>query len=92
MKRPPLYQINHIHDGIQEIYFFENDYGASVIKHYFSHGGLAGLWELAVLTGNIDDYELCYTTPITSDVIGYLTDKQVSEILSDISNLPQFKK
>ena len=71
--------------GSQRIYRFPNGYGASVVRHEHSYGGRQGLFELAVLDSND---ELCYDTPITSDVIGWLTSKQVDELLDKISKLP----
>lgn len=60
--------------GIQKIYKFENGYGASVIKHRASYGGMDGLWELAVILFLEEEkWKLCYTTEITQDVIGFLT-------------------
>jgi len=41
-----------------------------------------------VLIGDEDMYELCYTTPIASDVIGYLTSEEVNSIIEDIKKLP----
>jgi hypothetical protein len=47
-----------------------------------------GLYEVAVLKKITDDnYVLCYDTPITDDVIGYLNNEQVIEILEQIKNL-----
>ena len=79
-----LKETNTIHgDGIQKVYSFPNGYGASVVKHKGSYGGKSGLWELAVLKDN----ELCYTTDITSDVMGHLNDPEVDRILNQISEL-----
>ena len=66
------------------LFNFNNGYGASVIKADYSYGGSDGLWELAVLDigGRIT-----YETPITSDVLGYLTDDKVKKILNKIKNL-----
>ncbi len=72
------------HDGIQYIYKAENGYGASIVQHQFSYGGEKGLWELAVLDPNGD---ICYSTPITSDVVGNLTDEKVNELLEQIDTL-----
>jgi len=73
-----------IHDGVGKEFKFENGYGASIVKHSFSYGGKKGLWELAVLK----DGELCYDTPITSDVIGHLNDPEVDRLLEEIKRLP----
>lgn len=49
-----------------------------------------GLFEVAVLKKVTDGhYKLCYTTPITYDVIGYLTNEEVIEILEQIKNLKE---
>lgn len=63
---------------------FENGYGISVVSHTFSYGGKQGLYEIAVLDS---DGELTYETPVTSDVIGYLTPEEVTEIMEKIQNL-----
>lgn len=70
--------------GIQKIYKFENGRGASVICHQYSYGGEEGLYELAVLDNN---GELDYTTPITNDVVGWLTWEEVIELLREIKEL-----
>jgi hypothetical protein len=62
---------------------FENGYGVSVIEH--GYGSEFGLKELAVLhSGGI-----CYDTPITSDVMGHLTDEEVAEIIEQVKQLPK---
>ena len=76
-----LKETNTIHgDGIQKVYSFPNGYGASVVKHKGSYGFNDNKWELAVLKDN----ELCYTTDITSDVIGHLNDPEVDAVLKQI--------
>lgn len=63
---------------------FDNGYGASVVSHEFSYGGKEGLYELAVLFNN----EIHYENPIANgDVIGYLTEEQVSDLLIKIQKL-----
>ena len=69
--------------GIQARIFFDNGYGASVIRSPYSYGGNQGLYELAV----IKDNNLCYDTPITDDVLGYLTEDQVTDYLRQIQEL-----
>ena len=71
-------------NGYQLLYKFENGYGASVVKHDRSYGGKKGMYEIAVLDNEGD---LCYDTPITSDVIGHLNMAEVDKILVNISHL-----
>lgn len=66
---------------------FENGYGASVIKHYGSYGYEEDLFELAVLKFDGGKCKLCYDTSITDDVIGYLTNDEVLELLEKIKQL-----
>jgi len=69
--------------GIQARINFDNGYGASVIKSPYSYGGNQDLYELAV----IKDNAICYDTPITDDVIGYLTEDDVTKYLGQIQEL-----
>lgn len=86
MKRFPD-KINLINGGVQLLYFFENGYGASVVRHDYSYGHDDGLWELAVLRGSSDNWGMDYSTPITPDVIGYLSNPDVSSYLTKIEAL-----
>ena len=67
----------------QSIVTFENGYKASVIND--GYGSDEGLYEMAILdsSGTID-----YTTPITDDVLGHLTEADVMKYLKQISELP----
>lgn len=74
------------------IFRFENGYGASVVKSPASYGMEKDEWELAVLRFDNFDKErsyIAYDTPITDDVIGWLNDQQVREILSKIRDLKE---
>jgi hypothetical protein len=70
--------------GVQARIQFDNGYGASVVKTPYSYGGDRGLYELAVLG---TDGHLTYDTPITSDVIGYLRDIDVTDVMGKIQQL-----
>lgn len=70
--------------GVGGRIIFDNGYGASVVSHQYSYGGKKGLYELAVLD---NDGQLTYDTPITNDVMGYLTPEKVTEILIQIQDL-----
>jgi len=74
-----------IHGGVQYIAKFNNGYGASVVRHSFSYGNQQGFWELAVLDS---DGDITYDTPITDDVLGYLTEEDVENTLNKIKTLP----
>ena len=63
---------------------FPNGYGISVVRTDYSYGGTDGLYELAVLTKG---GEITYDTPITNDVIGYLTPEEVTEHMKQIQLL-----
>ena len=89
--------LEHAHpafrDGTQRLFAFEGSpYGASVIQSKHSYGGESGLFELAVL--KFDDerrqdrhFTVCYDTPITEDVIGWLTEEEVQATLAQIDRL-----
>ena len=66
---------------------FDNGFGASVIKHEFSYGFEDDLFELAVLEWTGEYHGITYDTPITDNVIGYLTNDEVMNYLYQIKNL-----
>jgi hypothetical protein len=71
----------------QIVFKFPNGYGASLIQGPYSYGGNRGLFEIAVLTFNGNDHEICYTTDITDDVLGHLTEEDVISNLFKIFEL-----
>ena len=82
----------HKMGGEHHLHFFENGYGASVVRFEYSYGFDKGLWELAVIKGHDEDnYTLTYDTPITDDVIGHLNKKKINELLNQIEALPKEK-
>jgi len=86
--REYLTDTNYYDKGVQHLYKFPNDYGASVIKTDYSYGGKSGLWEIAVYDYSIDKSgEITYHTPITQDVIGHLSWVNVEKTLEEIFKL-----
>lgn len=76
--------------GVQKLFRFPNEYGASVVRFPGSYGSESGLWELAVIRykgAAIDEFSLTYDTPITEDVLGHLTEQDVDELLVRIEAL-----
>ena len=86
-----ILSIEDMCNGVHYVFKFDNGYGASVIKHDYSYGHDMDRWELAVINfWMIDEpnhYDLEYNTPITDDVIGYLTDEEVRNYLQKIKEL-----
>jgi hypothetical protein len=70
--------------GKQCIVQFPNGYGASIVQGPHTYGGDKGLYELAVFD---KDGQITYDTPITNDVLGYLSEQEVEKTLFDIKNL-----
>ena len=70
--------------GVQCRMMFENGYGVSVVSHTYSYGGKKGLYEIAVLDKN---GELTYDTPVTNDVIGYLSETGVTDVMKKVQEL-----
>jgi hypothetical protein len=62
---------------------FDNGYEVSVVKSPHSYGGDKGLYELAIFK----DGEICYDTPITDDVIGYLRPEDVTDVMERVEKL-----
>lgn len=79
--------------GIVARYFFPNGYGVSVVRFTTpfgsgSYGSTKGLYELAVLKGVEENWQICYDTPITEDVLGHLTELDVENLLGEVESLP----
>ena len=63
--------------------FYPNGYGVSIISNEWSYG-----LELAVLEGNENDWEICYHTPITNDVVGHCSPQDLVDIIEQVKALP----
>jgi hypothetical protein len=71
-------------NNYQQVFKFDNGYGASVISNDMSYGGSKGLFEVAVLDS---DGNIVYNTPVAGDVIGWLDFAGVADILNKIKAL-----
>ncbi len=74
-----------IERGYRNQFHYANEYGASVVSSKGSMGGEHGYFELAVLHGDHDG--LCFSTPVTEGVIGWLSFDEVTPILDKIRYL-----
>lgn len=74
----------------QHAYYFNNGYGASVVRTPGSYGYSKNLWELAVLKEMpARVWGLCFDTPLTNDFIGGLSEKAVDVLLEEIESWPK---
>ena len=76
-----------IDGGVQSRHFFPNGYGVSVVRFPGSYGYEQDLYEVAVIQGNDDDYDLCYDTPITDDAMGHRDEIDVENIMEEVQAL-----
>jgi hypothetical protein len=74
-------------DGVQAKHIFPNGYGVSVVRFPGSYGYSQDLYEVAVIKGTADDFELCYDTPITDDVLGHRDEQDVENIMEEVAAL-----
>jgi hypothetical protein len=72
-----------LHGGVQYLFRFPNSYGASLINHSGSYGN-----EIAVIMWDGTDYDLTYDTPVTADVLGWLSVEEIESTLDAIATLP----
>jgi hypothetical protein len=67
--------------------FFPNGFGVSVVTGPSAYSSGTAKYELAVLDGTEEDGYLTYTTPITDDVLGYLTEEDVTIYMRQVQEL-----
>lgn len=76
-----------IGDGVQALHFFSNEYGVSVVKFPGSYGYEQDLYEVAVLKGTEKNWNICYDTPVTDDVMGHRDEQDVEIIMEEVEAL-----
>jgi len=83
---------NYPDTGVQAKHFFGNGYGVSVVRFTTplgsgSYGSEQGLYEVAILKGVAENWDICYNTAITDDVLGHQSEEEVEVLLYEIENL-----
>ena len=63
------------------IWRFKNWFWFSIVRWYWTYGFEKGLYELAVLK----DWSLCYSSPLTDDVLWNLTEEDVIKYINLIA-------
>lgn len=61
---------------------FDNGYEVSVITGQWTYTDEDRPYELAVINNGV----LCYTTPLTSDVLGYLTEEGITTAMKEVQS------
>jgi hypothetical protein len=74
-------------EGVQAIQFFPNGYGVSVVRFPGSYGFQDNLYEVAVIKGNVEKFELCYDTSVTDDVLGHRDEVDIDYIMEEVQSL-----
>ena len=85
-----VFKPHSIGNGVQGKLFFPGGYGISVVR--FKLSGMSGSYtsndvedyEVAILKGTEDDWEICYDTHFTNDVLGWQTKEDINKILSHL--------
>ena len=79
-----------VHGGVQHLFRFGNDFGASVVRHDGSYGNRngEGLWEIALIQYSGDEWDFVYEREMFSDVIGWQNEEEIEEIVNWIRALP----
>lgn len=73
------------------VMFFPNGWGVSVIKGFGVYGDAQQPYELAVLGGTEESYDLHYDNPVAKgDVIGYQAATEINDLMQQVQALPQY--
>lgn len=77
-------------NGLHGLIFFPNGYGLSVVNYKSPFGGGGSYtsskddWEVAIIKGDKDKWEITYDTPITNDVLGYQTKEDINKLILSV--------
>jgi hypothetical protein len=81
-------------DGVHGLIFFPGGYGLSVVRfrNPFGRGGSYTSndtedYEVAIIKGTKDQWEICYDTKLTNDVLGFQTKEDINKIISHVQRL-----
>jgi hypothetical protein len=85
-----IIDFNSINSGMQLLLRFDNNYGLSILCHSFSYGRDEDKFEIAVIKFNSEDnkdWNICYDTDITDDVLAYQSKEDVINIIEQTIKL-----
>ena len=80
-----------IGNGVHGLLFFPGGYGISVVRFKSPFGGGGSYtsddvddYEVAVIKGTKGEWDICYDTKITNDVLGYQTKEDINKLIIQI--------
>ena len=76
------FRTHSIYKGLQARMDFNNGYGVSVVKFRGSYG-FPNLWEVAIIYKG----SITYNTHIADDVLGHLTEQDVTNVMKQVQTL-----
>jgi len=80
-------------DGLHGLIFFPGGYGLSVVRFRYPGSRIYSSYtddntfEVAILKGTKDQWEICYNTELTNDVLGYQTKEDINRIIKHVQRL-----
>jgi len=80
-------------DGLHGLIFFPGGYGLSVVRYKIPYSNRYSsytddkTWEVAILKGTKDQWEICYDTELTNDVLAYQTKEDINRIIKHVQRL-----
>ena len=80
-------------DGVHGLIFFPGGYGLSVVRYKHPYSTRYSsytddkTWEVAIIKGTKNQWEICYDTDITDDVLGYQTEEDINRIIKHVVRL-----
>ena len=77
-----VFKPHSIGRGQHAVLEFDNGYGVSVLLGDLFYSNGIDTYELAVLANDC----VCYDTPITDDVVGHITEDEVTEIMEKLQS------
>ena len=81
-------------EGSHGLIFFPGGYGLSVVRFRNPFGGGGSYtsndtedYEVAIIKGTKDQWEICYDTKLTNDVLGFQTKEDINKIINHVQRL-----
>ena len=89
-----VFKPHSVGEGSQGMIFFPGGYGLSVVRFKvpgstYGYGSYCdgNTWEVAIIKGTPDDWEISYDTEITNDVLSYQTEEDINRIIKHVLRL-----